>query len=125
MVGGIYNLKWNHFNVNQNYNLEELLTKNIQTDVTLVSDDKVAFSAHKFVLGASSSVLKDLLISNPHSHPIVYLNGVKNFELNSILQFIYLGKIQFFQSRKRDWMLLFNRQIHSRAQDLVYLGIIC
>ena len=54
-----------------------LVAKNKNADVTLVTDDKVAFPAHKFVLGACSSVLKDLLSKDPHHYPMIYLNGVK------------------------------------------------
>ena len=100
MFNDVYNLRWKHFKINQDSALEELFTKNNnQADVTLVSDDKVAFPAHKFILGACSPILKDLLTNNPHPHPMIYLKGVKKFELNSILQFIYLGKTQFFHSR--------------------------
>ena len=95
VVDDVYNLKWKYFTVNQDSSLEELFTKeNNQADVTLVSDDKVAFPVHKFVIGACSPVLKDLLTKNPHPHPMIYLNGINKFELNSILRFIYFGKTQ-------------------------------
>ena len=58
----IDNLKWNNFNGNLHFNLKELLFGEKFTDVTLVSDDKIAFKAHKFLLGACSPVLRDLLI---------------------------------------------------------------
>ena len=99
MFDDLYNLKWKHFSINQDSTLADIFTKNHHPDVTLVSDDKVAFRAHKFVLGAGSPVLKDLLLNNPHVDPMIFLKGVKSFELNLILQFIYLGKTQFFQSR--------------------------
>ena len=73
MFRDVYNLKWKNFNVNQDSTLEELFTKINHPDVTLVSDDKVAFPAHKFILGACSPILKDLLINNPHPHPMIYL----------------------------------------------------
>ena len=102
MFNDVYNLRWKHFKVNQDSALEELFTKNNnQTDVTLVSDDKVAFPAHKFVLGASSPVLKDLLVENPHPHPIIYLKEINSLELKSILKLIYLGKTEFFHNRMK------------------------
>ena len=105
MVDEVYNLKWKYFNDNQDSTLEELFTKNNnQADVTLVSDDKVAFPVHKFVIGACSPVLKDLLTKNPHPHPMIYLNGINKFELNSILRFIYFGKSQVFQSRMEKFL---------------------
>ena len=88
----IYNLKWNHFNGNLDFNLKELLFGNKVTDVTLVSDDKIAFKAHKFVLGACSPVLRDLLVKHFQSDPIVYLRGIHSYELEAILFYLYLGK---------------------------------
>ena len=99
-VNDVYKLKWKYLTDNQDSALEELFNKNNnQADVTLVSDDKVAFPVHKIVIGACSPVLKDLLTKNSHPHPMIYLKGVKKFELNSILRFIYFGKTQVFQNR--------------------------
>ena len=95
----VYNLKWNHFNVNQNCSLKELFIKNSYRDVTLVSDDQLAFPAHKFVLSACSPLLKELFLNNPHPNPTVYLRGVKSLELDSILQFLYLGTTQLHHER--------------------------
>ena len=99
MSTDVYNLKWKNFNFNQDCTLKELFIDNKNADVTLVSDDKVAFHAHKLVLSSCSPVLKDLLLNNPNPHPIIYLNGVKRFELEALLQFIYLGNTKLYQSR--------------------------
>ena len=72
--------------------LGNYFTDTILTDVTLVSDEQIPFKAHRFILSASSPVMKDLLLSNPHSHPLIYLRGVKQQELVHILQFIYFGE---------------------------------
>ena len=61
----------------QHYQLKDFFLNNNDADVTLVSDDKVAFPAHKFILSAFSSVFKDLFLKHPHPHPMIYLNGVK------------------------------------------------
>jgi len=79
--------------------LKDLFIKNSYSDVTLVSYDQSAFPAHKFVLGACSLLLKVLLLNNPHPKPTVYLKGVKSLELNSILQFVYLGTTKFYHER--------------------------
>ena len=47
-------LKWYDFNENLALCLKEYFIEKRFTDVTLVSDDKIAFKARKFVLGASS-----------------------------------------------------------------------
>ena len=78
MIRDVCILERINFDVNLECTLKELFTKTDQADVTLVSDDKVAFPAHKFVLGASSPVLKDLLVENPHPHPIIYLKEINS-----------------------------------------------
>ena len=99
MSTDVYNHKWKHFNVNQDCSLKELIINNENADVTLVSDDKVAFYAHKLVLSSYSPVLKHFLLNNPNPHPMIFLNGVKRFELEALLQFIYLGNIKLYRSR--------------------------
>ena len=89
------NLKRNTFESKQSIILKESLYRNAFTDVTLVSDDKVPFKAHKFVLGSFSPVLKDLLLHNPHKHPIIFLREVNQYELKSIMEVIYLGETQY------------------------------
>ena len=76
-------------------NLQSLFTGNSFSDVTLVSDDQIPFRAHKCVIGYFIPEIKELLLNTNHSHPTIYLNGLKHQELESILMFMYLGKIQF------------------------------
>jgi hypothetical protein len=95
----IFSLKWKTFNVHLASGLDDLFTEINFSDVTLVSDDQTQFQAHKFVLSACSPVLKNLLVNNPHSHPLIYLSGVKQQELQSILQFMYLGDARIYQDR--------------------------
>ena len=72
--------------------LGNYFTNTSLTDVTLVNDEQIPFKAHKFILNVSSPLMEDLLLSNPHSHPLIYLRGVKQQELVYILQFIYFGE---------------------------------
>ena len=92
-------LTWNFFHQHASGFLEIESSEKNFADVTLVSDEQKPFEAHKFVLSACSPVLRDLLLKNPHDHPVIYLNGIKQFELDAILQFIYLGNSKFHQSR--------------------------
>ena len=84
--------------------IKELFTENIFADVTLVSDDQIQIPAHKFVLSAGSPTLKNLLLNNPHPHPLIYMRGVKQQELQSILQFIYLGEARIYQDRIKEFL---------------------
>ena len=83
----------------QDFDLHLLQTyRNLYTDrkfadVTLVSDDHVKFLAHKTVLAAASPVLKSLLMLNlSEGHQILFLKGVHSEELQSLLEYIYLGQ---------------------------------
>ena len=67
------------------------------TDVTLVSDDEIQVTAHKVVLGSCSSFLRNLLLTNPHPHPVLYLRGIKKHHLEAIIQYMYWGETKVLQ----------------------------
>ena len=94
-----FRLLWKHYNSNLELSLKKLYSETNYSDGTLVSDDKISMSSHTFVLSACSPVLRTLLLNNSHSHPILYLRGIKHQELLSILQFIYLGEARVEQDR--------------------------
>jgi hypothetical protein len=79
--------------------LHPLIAEKILCDVTLVSDDKTPFQAHKVLISAFSPVLKNLLHENPHPHPLIYLIGVDRRELQLFLQFLYLGEAKIYKDR--------------------------
>ena len=74
------------------------------TDVTLISEDKKQFKAHKVVLSASSPVFKNIITGCSLSNPLIYLRGIQSFEIESILQFIYLGEAKFYQDRMNEFI---------------------
>merc|ERR1719232_1522225 len=96
-----YSLKWKNFTSNVTCRLSNVFEENCFTDVTLVSDDQKQFQAHRYVLSNFSPVLENMLLSNPHSHPLIYLRGVHHQVLSSILQFIYLGKTKVNHSNMK------------------------
>ena len=73
-------------------------------DVTLVSDDQTQISAHKLVLSASSDFFRNILRKNKHSHPLIYLSGVKAQNLQCILDYIYLGEVKVFQGQLDEFL---------------------
>ena len=94
MTGDIvYTLKRKHVISNITPGISDVFTENTFSDVILVSDDKKYFQAHKYILSFFSPVLKEILLENLQSHPLIFLRGVNHQELDSILQFIYLGKV--------------------------------
>ena len=101
-----YNLKWKTFNEHLVEVFKDLGEQGHFADVTLVSDDQIQTPAHKVVLSACSPVLKTLLVNNPHSHPLLYLRGIKQTELQAILKFMYFGETQIFENRINDFVSL-------------------
>merc|ERR1719300_564717 len=93
-------LKWKFLMENTSAILEEETTKkNSFADVTLVSDELTKFKVHKFVLSACSPIFKEILLNNPHENPIIYLNGVKEDEVQTMLQLIYYGQVNIYTKR--------------------------
>ena len=101
-----YDLKWKTFNDHLVEVFRNLGEEGHFADVTLVSDDQIQTKAHKVVLSACSPVLKTLLVNNPHSHPLLYLRGVNQSELKSILKFMYYGETQIFEARINEFVNL-------------------
>jgi hypothetical protein len=100
----IFSLRWKVFSTHLSSSISDVFTENSFSDVTLVSDDQIPFQAHKCVLSACSPVLKNLPLNHLHSHPLIYLRGVKQQELLSILQFIYLGEARFYEGNMDKFM---------------------
>ena len=59
-------------------------------DVTLVTDDKVKFSAHKILLSSCSNTFNFILKENTHANPFIYLSGVNSVNVGFILDYIYI-----------------------------------
>merc|ERR1719342_135876 len=97
------NLTWHAYTDHLREMLYNMLSTNELTDVTLVSEDKKLFKAHKVVLSASSSVFKSIISEYITSSPIIYLRGILSYEIKPILQFIYLGKATFYHDRINDF----------------------
>ena len=74
------------------------------SDVTLVTEDKKQIKANINILSASSPVFKDLLIKENKSSTIMYLRGIQYSEMESIMQFIYLGEATFYEERMDEFL---------------------
>ena len=92
-------LKWNDYQSNWNMSLSDLHKNNDFSDVTLISDDKVKFSAHMVLLSSCSNVFKFILKSNTHSNSLLFLGGVSSVNLGFILDYIYHGEVKIFQEQ--------------------------
>ena len=100
-----YNLKSQNFAENFNSMFRELYKEERYADVTLVSDDQRVFQAHRIILRAASTVLRNIIDSSqPGQYPLIYLRGIQHLELQSILEFIYLGEGTFKQDRMTEFL---------------------
>ena len=63
-------------------------------DVTLVCADNMKFDAHKVILSAYSPVFKNMLTSEKHQHPLVFMTGVGQEVMGAVLNFMYCGEAQ-------------------------------
>ena len=90
-------LKWNDFQENVNTAFGSLREDNEFTDVTLACEDGQQIEAHKVILAASSPFFQSLLKRNRHSHPLIYMRGVKSEDMLAIVDFLYYGEANVFQ----------------------------
>ena len=99
-----FNLTWHTYTDHLREMLHDMMTSTELTDITLVSEDNKQFKAHKVVLSASSTVFKSIISENYSTNPVIYLRGILSYEIESILQFIYLGKATFYQDRMNEFL---------------------
>ena len=93
-----FSLKWIDFQSNWTKSLSELRNDTESADVTLISDDKVKFAAHKILLSSCSDTFKFILKGNT-TNPLLFLSGVSSINLGFILDYIYYGEVNLFQEQ--------------------------
>ena len=84
--------------------MKELLRDDEFSDVTLVTDDKKHLKGHMNILCAASPVFRDILQKEKKTHPIIFLRGTHSSDVESILEYIYLGEATFYQERMVDFL---------------------
>ena len=90
-------LKWNDFEQNIVGSFKELRNETDFADVTLVCEEDQHIEAHKLILTACSPFFRTVLKNNKHSHPLIYMRGLKAKDLVSIVDFIYHGEANILQ----------------------------
>ena len=93
---GKYCIKWNDFQKNISLAFTNCQESEDFSDVTLVSNDGVKFSAHMLILSASSNLLRTILTQHKSPHPLLFLRGISTDHLRSILDFVYRGEVNVF-----------------------------
>ena len=115
MDGDMLCLKSNDHQLNSDSIFKKLRTDSDFTDVTLVCEDGDKIEAHKYILSAFSPIFQKMLQQSKHTHPMIYLRGLKNATLTSLLDFIYNGEAYINQENVDNFLTI--------GQDLQLLGL--
>jgi len=109
-----FSLRWNDFEENISAGLQDLRNSNNFFDVTLLSETGQV-GAHKLILSACSSFFRQILVTNPHQHPLIYLKGVTREEIVNLLNFMYCGEVNVAQAELSSFL--------AAAEDLKVKGL--
>ena len=99
MMSEKFSLKWNDFQSNWQGSLSEWRKEADFADVTLISEDKMKFSAHRILLSSCSNIFKFILKENNQINPLLYLGGVSSVNIGFILDYIYYGEVNIYQEQ--------------------------
>jgi len=88
-----FQIQWNDFQQNIVTSFISLKDDQNLLDVTLVCEDGKKIEAHRIALVASSPFFHNILKATIHTHPMIYMRGVKSKEIKLILDFMYKGEV--------------------------------
>jgi len=87
------------------------------TDLTLATADGKQIRAHKVILSSFSPFFEKILETNPHEHPLIFLKGIKYRDLESLMQFAYLGECEVGEGHLQEFLEAGkDLQIHGLAE---------
>ena len=92
-----YIFKWDDFQESIRVNFRKLRSETDFCDVTLACEDGQQVEAHKVILSTSSPFFEKLLRRNQHTHPLIYMRGLKSEDLSAIVDFLYFGETSVAQ----------------------------
>ena len=98
------NVSWHGYSDHLREMMHGMMKSNDLTDVTLVCDDQKLLMAHKVVLSASSPVFQNIINNFSQNNSMIYLRGIQHDEMESILEFMYLGEATFHQDRMVEFL---------------------
>jgi len=111
-----YQLTRNDFELCAKNAFKNLLGEEDFSDVTLACSDNKQVKAHKVILGACSPFFKQILLRNPHQHPLIYLKGISSDDLEAIIKFIYQGQTSISETNLDSFL--------ASAQELQVEGLL-
>ena len=99
-------VKWNDFQQNITTSYKDLRETEDFSDVTLLCEENQQIEAHGVILSACSPFLRNILKKTKHSHPMIYMRGMKTKHLTAILDFMYHGEANIHQDDLDDFFVL-------------------
>ena len=104
-----YTVNWDFYPSHLQNMMNEMKKSDELTDVTLVCDDKIQIKAHKIVLSACSSIFKSIINSLPPQQcSVIYLHGIQHTDVESLLDYMYLGSITINHDRMNKFLNIAN-----------------
>ena len=95
----IIGMTWNFHYETVHSMMKSLTMEDEFTDMTVVrGNEALDYQVHKVVLSAVSPVFKEILINNPHKHPLIY-HQCERTGLQCLLKLIYFGHLTIDDSR--------------------------
>ena len=85
-----YSLTWHTYSDHLKGMMQELMMKQIKANISILS--------------ACSPIFKDFLKKEKNSNTIMYLRGIQHSEMESIMQFLYLGEATFYEERMNEFL---------------------
>ena len=99
-----FTLSWKQFERSASNAIKDLYNDQDFTDVTLATRDGEHITAHRNIISSISPVFKKILLTSNQLQPIIYLRGVTEQSLRSLIRFIYLGQVEVYQEHLDDFM---------------------
>ena len=101
-------LKWNEFQNNATAAFGSLRKDTDFADVTLLCEDNQYVEAHKVILAASSPFFQDMLKKIKHTHPLIYMRGMKSEDLLAVVDFLYYGEVSIWKDNLDNFLAIAN-----------------
>ena len=92
-----FNLSWDNFETNLKQSYSGLREAPDFSDVTLVCADGEQIESHKVILATASPFFFNMLLTDKHPHPRIYMKGLQFTKLSYIVDFIYYGEVSVAQ----------------------------
>ena len=99
-------LNWNDFPENTKNAFGLLRGDNNLAYITLACEDGQQVEAHKVILASSSPFFMNLIKTNKHQHPLIYMRGLKMEDLVAILDFVYNGEAEIYEDNLSSFMTI-------------------